>query len=180
MFDLAIIAVIGLAAFFDIEWRRIPNWLIVFGLIAGIGLNGMRGLDGLYDSLIGAGLGIALFFIPFALRWIGAGDAKYLGVIGAFLGPRLLPRVLWYAILVSGAMAVFSLISRRFNVEFLKIAWNDLKHGLLMFLTFGRLESVAIRPWTGVKEHSVPWGVGISFGALIAYYLDPLGRWAGF
>jgi hypothetical protein len=28
--------------------------------------------------------------------------------------------------------------------------------------------------------YSVPWGVAIGAGTIIAYYVDPLGRWAGF
>lgn len=180
LFDFTIIAVISLAAFFDLEWRRIPNWLILLGLIAGLGLNGIRGLNEFYLSLLGFALGIALFFIPFAFRWLGAGDVKYLGVIGAFLGPYLLPRVLWYSVVVSGLMAIVSLASRHFNIRFAGELLNNIKHALLVIMTMGRLQIEPLAFAASTRAATVPWGVGISLGTLVAYYLDPTGRWVVF
>ena len=180
LLDLAIIAVISLAAFFDLEWRRIPNWLILFGLIAGLGLSGLRGMNEFYQSLLGMGVGIGVLFIPFAFRWIGAGDVKLLGVMGAFVGPYLLPRVLWYAALVTGVMAIFSVIFRRLSSDFLMRASADFKQAMLVLLTFGRTQAESASAWTARKRQGVPWGVGIGLGTVVAYYLDPTGRWAGF
>ena len=180
LFDLAIIAVISLAAFFDLEWRRIPNWLIVFGLIAGLGLSGLRGMNEFYHSLLGMGVGIGVLFIPFAFRWIGAGDVKLLGVMGAFVGPYLLPRVLWYSALATGVMTIFSLIFRRLSMDFLMRASADFKQAMLVLLTFGRVQAESANAWATRSRQGVPWGVGIGLGTVVAYYLDPTGRWAGF
>jgi prepilin peptidase CpaA len=180
LFDLAIIAVISLAAFFDMEWRRIPNWLILFGLSVALGLNGLRGMNEFYHSLIGIGVGIGVLFIPFAFRWIGAGDVKFLGVMGAFVGPHLLPRVLWYSALVAGLIAILSLIIKHFNMNLLRHAANDFNQVLLGLLTFGRAQAESANAWTARNREGVPWGVGIGLGTVVAYYLDPAGRWAGF
>jgi len=180
LFDLAIIAVISLAAFFDVEWRRIPNWLILFGLSVALGLNGLRGMNEFYQSLTGIGVGIGILFIPFAFRWIGAGDVKFLGVVGAFVGPYLLPRVLWYAILITGGMAIIAVICRRLSLEFLTRACVDFKQAMLVLLTFGRAQAESANAGAGTKRQGVPWGVGIGLGTVVAYYLDPAGRWAGF
>ncbi len=180
LFDLAIIAVISLAAFFDMEWRRIPNWLILFGLSLALGLNGLRGMNEFYESLIGIGVGIGVLFIPFAFRWIGAGDVKFLGVMGGFVGPYLLPRVLWYSILVTGVMAIIKVIHRRLSMEFLTRACLDLKQAMLVLLTFGRVQDASANAQTGTNRQGVPWGVGIGMGTVVAYYLDPTGQWAGF
>jgi prepilin peptidase CpaA len=180
LFDLAIIAVISLAAFFDMEWRRIPNWLILFGLSVALGLNGLRGMNEFYQSLIGIGVGIGILFIPFAFRWIGAGDVKFLGVMGGFVGPYLLPRVLWYSVLVTGVMAILSLIFRRLNVDLLRRASQDFKQAMLVFLTFGRVQAASANARAGTNRQGVPWGVGIGLGTVVAYYLDATGRWAGF
>jgi len=180
LFDLAIIAVISLAAFFDMEWRRIPNWLILFGLSVALGLNGLRGMNEFYQSLIGIGVGIGILFIPFAFRWIGAGDVKFLGVMGGFVGPYLLPRVLWYSALVAGLIAILSLIIKHFNMNLLRHAAKDFNQALLSLLLFGRVETESTNPTVGKSTQGVPWGVGIGLGTVVAYYLDPAGRWAGF
>ena len=180
LFDLAIIAVISLAAFFDMEWRRIPNWLILFGLIVALGLSGLRGPSEFYQSLIGIGVGIGVLLIPFAFRWIGAGDVKFLGVMGAFVGPYLLPRVLWYSVLVAGAMAILSLVFRRLSIDFLMRASVDFKRAMLVLLTFGRGQGESANAGSGTNRQGVPWGVGIGLGTVVAHYLDPTGRWAGF
>ena len=180
LFDLAIIAVISLAAFFDMEWRRIPNWLILFGLSVALGLNGLRGMNEFYQSLIGIGVGIGVLFIPFAFRWIGAGDVKFLGVMGAFVGPYLLPRVLWYSILITGVMAIITVIRRRWSMELLKRASVNFQHVMLVLLTFGRAYARSANASTALDRQGAPWGVGIGLGTVVAYYLDPAGRWAGF
>jgi prepilin peptidase CpaA len=180
LFDLAIFAVIGLAAFFDIEWRRIPNWLILFGLSVALGLSGLRGMNEFYQSLTGIGAGIGILFIPFACRWIGAGDVKFLGVMGAFVGPYLLPRVLWYSILVTGVMAIITVIHKRLSMEFLTRACVDFKQAMLVLLTFGWAQAKSANASTARSRQGVPWGVGIGLGTVVAYYLDPAGRWAGF
>lgn len=162
------------------EWRRIPNWLILLSLIVALGLNGLRGMTEFYQSLIGIGVGIGILFIPFAFRWIGAGDVKLLGVMGAFVGPYLLPRVLWYSILVTGGMALITVICRRLSMGFLTRASLDLKQAMLVLLTFGRVQDASANARTGTNSQGVPWGVGIGLGTVVAYYLDPAGRWAGF
>jgi len=180
VFNLAIIAVIGLAVFFDMEWRRIPNWLILFGLSVALGLSGLRGMNEFYLSLTGMGVGIGILFIPFAFRWIGAGDVKFLGVMGAFVGPYLLPRVLWYSILITGGMAIITVICRRLSLEFLTRACVDFKQAMLVLLTFGSAQAERANASTARSQQGVPWGVGIGLGTVVAYYLDPAGRWAGF
>lgn len=162
------------------EWRRIPNWLILIGLSMALGLNGLRGITELNQSLLGVGVGIGILFIPFAFRWIGAGDVKLLGVMGAFVGPYLVPRVLWYSILITGAMAIMTIICRRLSMEFLRRACVDFKQAILVLLTFGHAPAESSAALTARNRQGVPWGVGIGMGTVVAYYLDPVGRWAGF
>src|SRR5205823_1984657 len=95
-----------LAGVTDWRSRRIPNWLTVPGLAAGIVLNTvLGGWPGAKASLLGAILGLALL-LPFVMiRSLGAGDWKLVGALGAFLGPQHLIVVLLGAILVAGVMA---------------------------------------------------------------------------
>ena len=95
------------AGVMDWRYRRIPNWLTVSGLVAGVVVNGiLAGLPGLKAALLGALLGLGLL-LPFVLlRSLGAGDWKLAGALGACLGPRHLLAVLVGTILLAGIMAL--------------------------------------------------------------------------
>ena len=166
-----------LSVSFDLTVRRIPNWIIAFGLAGGLLLNASQGFVQFSHSLLGFIAGIAVFIVPFALGWMGAGDVKYFGVVGALLGVEWLPRVLFYSIVVAGVIAVGCVSVSRFNSRFLKDAWIDCK---LAIFSLGRLLPDSIGKRTAKGADSVPWGVAIGAGTLVAYYVDPTGRWAGF
>jgi prepilin peptidase CpaA len=175
--DFSILLVTVLSVFFDLTVRRIPNWIIAFGLAGGLLLNASQGFSQFSHSLLGFIGGIAVFIVPFALGWMGAGDVKYFGVVGALLGVEWLPRVLFYSILAAGLFAVGYVTIGRFNSGFFKDAWTDCK---LAILSLGRVLPDSIGKRTAKGADSVPWGVAIGAGTLVAYYFDPTGRWAGF
>jgi prepilin peptidase CpaA len=104
----------AIAGFTDWRSRRIPNWLTVSGLLLGVLVSALtRGWPGTKDSLLGAGLGLALL-LPFVLmRSLGAGDWKLVGALGAFLGPSPLITVLFATVLVAGVMALVLVIWKR-------------------------------------------------------------------
>ena len=111
----------ALAAIFSLvagwtDWRsrRIPNWLTVPGLLAGIVFNTAAfGWAGAKGSLLGTALGLGLL-LPFVMiRSLGAGDWKLIGALGAILGPQRLIVVLIGTILVNGIMAVILVIWKR-------------------------------------------------------------------
>jgi len=166
-----------LSVFFDLTARRIPNWIIAFGLLGGLLLNASQGFAQFSHSLLGFIGGIALFIVPFALGWMGAGDVKYFGVVGALLGIEWLPRVLFYSILAAGVFAVGYVAIGRFNSGFFKDAWVDCK---LAVFSFGRVLPDSVGKRTAKDADSVPWGVAIGAATLVAYYFESTGRWAGF
>src|SRR3984893_5282497 len=102
----AVLVAIG-AGVLDWRYRRIPNWLTVSGLAAGVAVNTiLYRWPGLKTALLGASLGLGLL-LPFVLiRSLGAGDWKLAGALGACLGPRQLMSVLVATILVAGVMAL--------------------------------------------------------------------------
>jgi prepilin peptidase CpaA len=95
------------AGVLDWRYRRIPNWLTVSGLVAGVAVNTvLYRWPGLKAALLGTLLGLGLL-LPFVLlRSLGAGDWKLAGALGACLGPRQLITVLMGTILVAGVMAL--------------------------------------------------------------------------
>jgi prepilin peptidase CpaA len=136
VFDLILVVVTSLSVFFDLRVRRIPNWLILFGLGAGLILNLYRGTSEFSYSAIGFLGGIGIFIIPFSLGWIGAGDVKYFGVIGALLGVKWLPRVLFYSTMAAGIIAVGAVLVGRCRLGFSKAAWIECK---IAALSLGRI-----------------------------------------
>jgi prepilin peptidase CpaA len=175
--DLSILLVTAISVFFDLTVRRIPNWIILCGLLGGLSLNGFHGFAQFSHSLLGFILGIAIFIVPFALGWMGAGDVKYFGVVGALLGVEWLPRVLFYSIVTAGILAVGSIALGRVNSGVLKDLWADCK---VVIFSLGRVLPDSISKRTAKGADSVPWGVAIGAGTLLAYYVDPTGRWIGF
>lgn len=99
------------AGIWDWRYRRIPNWLTVSGMGAGIVLNTiLYRWSGLRAALLGAALGLGLL-LPFVLiRSLGAGDWKLAGALGACLGARQFVSVLVVTILLAGVMALAAVI----------------------------------------------------------------------
>jgi prepilin peptidase CpaA len=102
------------AGWTDYLFHQIPDWLTIPGLLLGIAANSwLQGWRGAQDSLLGAGLGLALL-LPFVLiRIFGAGDWKFVGALGACLGTQNLLTVLVLAILVNGFMAAIMVVRKK-------------------------------------------------------------------
>ena len=111
-----ILAAVIAAAAGVTDWRsrRIPNWITVPGLFAGLLLNFyVYGLAGVEQSLLGIALGLALLFPFLWIRALGAGDWKLMGAIGAVVGPHHLLIVLLWTVLVNGAMAAAMILWKK-------------------------------------------------------------------
>ena len=95
------------AGVLDWRYRRIPNWLTLSGLAAGLAVNTiLYRWPGLKAAVLGTLLGLGLL-LPFVLlRSLGAGDWKLSGALGTCLGPRQLLAVLVGTILLAGVMAL--------------------------------------------------------------------------
>jgi prepilin peptidase CpaA len=65
----------------------VPNWLTLSLAVAGVAAAVVRPDLSLGGSVSGLGIGLAIPFVLFALGMLGAGDAKLLAAIGAWMGP---------------------------------------------------------------------------------------------
>lgn len=177
LFDFITVAIVSVSAFCDLRIRRIPNWLIVVGVISGFILNALMGMSHLLQSFGGFAVGILVLLLPFALGWIGAGDVKFFGVLGALLGVSKLPRVFFYSALVAGVIALGYLVFGLSKTTRFWDLWTDTK---IAIMSFGHILPAPVHQRTRNQDNSVPWGVAFALGTIIAYYIDDAGRWAGF
>lgn len=100
-------------ALVDLRTRRIPNWLILVGLLAGLGLALKTG-DFLHP-LQGLALAFAIGIVPFALRALGAGDVKAAMVVGLFVGPAAVLKIILATALGCGAISWIWWAAQRFR-----------------------------------------------------------------
>jgi len=85
----ALSACLVLAVVSDLATARIPNWLTITAAVGACVWHAIvAGRAGLLFSVAGWVVGIALLLVPWLLGGLGAGDAKLMGVVGAFLGPK--------------------------------------------------------------------------------------------
>lgn len=177
VFDLIVITVTCLSVFFDLRNRRIPNWLVLFALGAGLILNAYRGTGPLFSSIAGFAAGVGIFIVPFALGCIGAGDVKWFGVIGALLGVGRLPNVLFYSVIAAGVMAIGSVLAGRCRLPLSRSIWTESK---IAVLSLGRILPESANARVAQGACSLPWGVALSAGMVVSYFADPINYWAGF
>jgi prepilin peptidase CpaA len=156
-----LIALVLIATVYDVRFRRIPNWLTVTGVLAGLGMNTFlyQGWPGLRLSLAGLAVGFGVYFALFALRAMGGGDVKLMAAVGAMVG---LPD--WFGIFmvtaIIGGFAGLALVALRGRVK--KTMWN---------VGFILSEMKSGRPAYLAKEEldvRSPKSVGLPHGAVIA------------
>ena len=112
------------ACWFDVRQRRIPNLLVLNGMVWGLALQGLTpaaqglftfwwGGIGVAQALLGLLAGLALFMPLYLLRAVGAGDVKLLAMVGVWLGPQLLSGAALLTLLAGGAMALVVMVATR-------------------------------------------------------------------
>lgn len=147
----------GVAAYFDLTARRIPNWLTVavfaYGLTAQTWMGGGAGLR---SSLLGATLGGAILLAPSLLGGIGVGDMKFLAAIGGVVGPYGIILVFILASLAGGLLAIFVLTMRR--------RVTQTSNQFLRLLIGSRSTDSPAPESPAKKSDPIPYGIAISAG----------------
>jgi prepilin peptidase CpaA len=108
-----LLALVVIAAIWDVRSRRIPNWLTGTGLVVGLGLQAwLRGVGGVREAAVGAGLAFVVYFVFFSLRAMGAGDVKLMVAVGSLTGPSNWIMIFLLTSIIGGILAVILLIIR--------------------------------------------------------------------
>ena len=102
-----LLALLAVALLSDIRERRIPNQLVVTGLLLGLaGHVWFAGIGGLTIAASGALVGLLCLLPFYALGALGAGDVKLMAMCGAFLGPLQVAAASVASLLVGGVIGV--------------------------------------------------------------------------
>lgn len=173
--NVLLLMLVSLSAAFDAKERRIPNKITFVGIVVGLLFNLITGgWIGFLNSFLGLLAGIAIFFIPFAVGGMGAGDVKLMGAIGALMGWRFSMETAIYSALVGGVMVLVYLVYTRKMRDTL----SGMLMGLVQFLnriiqkrgyseTLMRAEQTFCKNGQEYKKIYIPYGVAIAGGAVL-------------
>jgi len=159
------VGVLCVATWTDVRSRRIPNWLVLPFLVAGVGVSAWQhGWHGVAQSLEGLALGAALFGVLFALGGMGMGDVKLAAAIGAWIGPSQLVLALVLTGLAGGVMALVWAVAGGFVGELFKGS-GDLLLGWRKRGTLSHPELQLSNP----RARKMPYAPAIAIGTLISF-----------
>lgn len=131
LYDVRLVSALGLgtlalllaaAVWHDVRDYRIPNALVAAGMVLALLMHALLpagggfaaatpGGLGALKALQGMGLGLAALLPFYLLGAAGAGDAKLMAMVGAFLGPLDALAVVLCTFIAGAAMAVVWLMS---------------------------------------------------------------------
>lgn len=163
--SLILVCMVAQAALTDLSVRRIPNLLVLSGLLMALLLHLLGGAHWapVTGWLAGALAGFFLFLPLYLARGMAAGDVKLLAMVGAFTGPRGALIVGVLSCLIGGLMALALLLySGRW-----RDGWRNLVtlcQPLLLRMLGVRLQPVPLPP--GASVGGMPYGLAIALGTV--------------
>jgi prepilin peptidase CpaA len=151
---------LGISVYTDVTQGKIRNLVTLPGIVAGLILSTLQsGTPGTWDSLLGLAVGVALPLPLFAIRQLGGGDVKLLGLVGALLGRDLALRSVLCTALCGGLLACLLLLLRRK----LLVALRNMGRSFLL-----RALGADLPPADGPEKQALPYAVAIALGTLLA------------
>lgn len=171
---LGLLFMLLLAVITDLSARKIPNLLVLFGLVASLLLQSMTSEGaGWLNWLTGVAVAFACFIPLYLLRAMAAGDVKLMMAVGGFLGYPLIITAVTYSYLAGGVIAIcYVLIKGRGK--------------LLMQNLYMMMVDRFIKTTSGVNVNdgqafqqsagSMPYAIAIAAGTLITLYLQLTGK----
>ena len=159
----------------DITYRKIPNKLTFPVMLWGIGSAGLfSGFNGILFSIGGFLVGLAVFFVPFSMGGMGAGDVKLMAAIGSVMGWKLTVYSALLTAITGGIIVIGYTIYKGYFIKMLKNIGTALFKKIFYFAYLvTHNEKIMMRFTTLSEEKSnfektyIPYGVAIAIGTLI-------------
>ena len=164
-----------LATIYDLYKRKIPNILILFGLIFGlVSQLFMPHSLGFMQWGVGVLVGFICFFPLYFLRGMAAGDVKLMMLVGCFLGFPLVLTAALYSYVAGGVMAIMIVLAK----GKLKQSLHNIKSiltPLYIKVTSGVDIGDGLINKNNIEQASVgrmPYALAIAAGTLLALYFE--------
>ena len=175
--------VLAVATFTDLRSRRVPNWLVLPFLLAGIVISPWRhdwegnshsfgwhglgpiGWHGVGQCFAGMGLGLLLYGIPFFMGWTGGGDVKLCAAIGAWIGPAQFIFSIIDTAIAGGIMVLCWVVYRKFLGKLLLSAGD-----LIVNRKRIGMEREPEAPLNDLMKRHMPYVPAIAVGTLLSFF----------
>jgi prepilin peptidase CpaA len=165
--QFAALGIAAVACGIDVRQSRIPNWLTLGAAVAGLVYRTFTGGGyGFGDSLGGWLVGAAMFFVPFALGGLGAGDVKLVAALGTWFG---FTETIWlglYTGMAGGVIAIVVAVVRGYARQALA--------NIRLLLMHWRVAGLRALPELTIQRGSGPklaYGVSIFAGTVVTLWL---------
>lgn len=176
-----LIGLLGTAVWRDIVVRRIPNWLVLSGIVVALFFNIFapeqsspllsKGRElSVANALLGTLIGFVVLLPLYMLRAMGAGDVKLMAAVGAFLGPA---QIAGAALLTFIAGGVFSIVAALFSRSLPRVLTNLRVMGLVA--VSGRASGMSLRDVQTTGR--LPYAIAIATGTALQIWLAARGGW---
>lgn len=163
------------AAACDVRFHRIPNKLVLGGLLFGAIYNTAFPFpqnEGFLFSLAGVGVALLVFLPLYLLRTMGAGDVKLMAMSGAFLGPADIFGAMLASMIAGGIFALCYVLVKNTATRMKFNLMSLFQQGFLSALT-GTAPNLRIE--TSNSAGKLPYGVAISVGTSVYLVAHQLG-----
>lgn len=170
-----LLVLVAIAAGFDLNSRRIPNWLVLVGLVTSyilqINFNTSGSFSGFKAWGLGLLVGFGLFLPLYLFRAMGAGDVKLMAMVGSFLGPVSALGAVLTTLVAGGVLAVAVSLWGGVLRHTLSNVRVVMEQTMLKTLCGGvQLE------WPPASTGNLPYGVAIAAGTLIHLIVERSGH----
>jgi prepilin peptidase CpaA len=161
-----VVAFVVVAAVFDVRSHRIPNWLVLLGVVtcvAGQMIQPALLGFGIAGALKGIAVGFALLLPLYLVRATGAGDVKLMAMVGAYLGPWGVASAVLLSFIAGGVLALAVVLAKGALGQLFANLRTMLFGALVSAMTTGKTTITA--PAASVGK--LPYGVAIAIGTVV-------------
>ncbi|HWZ48645.1 MAG TPA: A24 family peptidase [Herbaspirillum sp.] len=163
------------AAVVDYRSHRIPNWLVLSGMLFGVIYNlafpPFPHVNVLWP-LEGMVMGFSVFLPLYLLGAMGAGDVKLMAMVGAIVGPVEMLWVLPLTMIAGGVLSILLVLVRGTAGRMLRNLTTLFRLGFLNAISGARPD---LHIEAGASAGKLPYGVAIAIGAIGYLVVHQLG-----
>lgn len=162
---ISLLLLLSFAVVSDIRHHRIPNTLVLSGIIVGSFCQlYIDGLAGVGNAFLGVLVGLGLFLPMYVLGGMAAGDVKLMGMAGAFLGPIATLSVAALSLIMGSVFGIAILLYKKQLFRLVQRYW-----------AMASLRTYIAPQADDAARQRFPYAIAIFTGTLISLFWQPFG-----